>query len=171
MNRTLERLTFFTLGGIFVTLGYLLSGVNTGAAPQARITEFDTIRCEKLIVHDGMPGEEKITLGFGKDGESELALSSTSEDGRNAAIYLSTSEVGTFLEMWGIVGESGIISLRCSDTGAILQTSTLDREENIEDNIKDDIKEDRSGVIIETTPERSSLSIEQQPVVSAERPQ
>ena len=62
MNRTFERLTFFTLGGIFVILGYLLSGVNTGAAPQARITEFDTIRCEKLIVHDGTPGKEKITL-------------------------------------------------------------------------------------------------------------
>ena len=71
--------------------------------------------------------------------------------------------------MWGITRESGIISLRCSDTGTILQTSTLDREEEIEENIKEDIKEDRAGVIIETTPERSSLSIEKQPVVSAQR--
>lgn len=44
MNRTFERLTFFTLGGICVVLGYLLSGVNTGAAPQENITKFDTIK-------------------------------------------------------------------------------------------------------------------------------
>jgi hypothetical protein len=169
MNRTFERLTFFTLGGIFVVLGYLLSGVNTGAAPQENITEFDTIRCEKLIVHDGMPGTGKIILGFGEDGASEIYLSSTSEDVRDAAIYLSVSETSTFLEMWGLVRESGLISLQCSDTGAILQASTLDREEVLENHIEDDIKEDRSGIVIEATPERALLSIEERPVVSAER--
>lgn len=116
-----------------------------------------------------MPGTGKIILGFGEDGASELYLSSTSEDVRDAAIYLSASETSTFLEMWGFVRESGLISLRCSDTGAILQTSTLDREEVLEDHIEDDIKEDRSGVVIEATPERALLSIEERPVVSAER--
>ena len=169
MSRAFERLTFFTLGGIFVVIGYLLSGANTGAAPQENITEFDTIRCKKLIVQDGIPGRGKIILGFGEDGASELYLSSASEDLRNAAIYLSVSEASTFLEMSGAVRESGLLSLRCSDTGAILQTSTLDREEVLEDHIEDDIIEDRSGVVIEATPERAALSIEARTVVSAER--
>ena len=70
MNRTFERLTFFTLGGICVVLGYLLSGFNTSAAPQANITEFDTIFCKRLIVHDGTPWAEaeKIILGFSETG-------------------------------------------------------------------------------------------------------
>ena len=170
MNRTFERLTFFTLGGIFVVIGYLLSGANTGAAPQENTTEFDTIRCKKLIVHDGIPGRGKIILGFGEeDGASEIYLSSRSEDIRDAAIYLSASEASTFLEMWGTVREGGLISLRCSETGAILQTSTLDREEVLEDHIADDIVEDRSGVLIEATPKRAALYIEERTVVSAER--
>ena len=169
MNKTFERLTFFTLGGIFVVIGYLLSGTHTGADPQENITEFDTIRCKKLIVRDALPGTGEIVLGFGEDGASELYLSSDAEALRGGAIYLSVSEASTFLEMWGAVRESGLISLRCSETGAILQTSTLDREEVLEDDIDDKITEDRSGVIIEATPARASLSIEERSVVSAER--
>ena len=170
MNRTFERLTFFILGALFVSVGYLLSGADTGAAPQENnIAEFDTILCKELIVHDGTPEEGRITLGFGEDGASDFSLSSPLKDGRNTAIYLSASETDVFLEMWGRTRESGIISLRCSDTGAILQTSTLHREEDIEEDITEEIEEDRSGVIIETTLERSSLTIENQPVVSSER--
>ena len=170
MNRTFERLTFFTLGGIFVALGYLLSGANTGAAPQENITEFDTIRCKKLIVHEGIPETGKIILGFSEEsGASEIYISSSSENIRDAAIYLSASEELTFLEMWGTVREGGLISLRCSETGAILQTSTMDREEVLEDHIADDIVEDRSGVVIEATPARAALYIEERNVVSAER--
>lgn len=177
MNPTFERLTFFTLGGIFVIFGYLLSGVNTRAAPEANITEFDTIFCKRLIVHDGTPWAEaeKISLGFSETGASELYLSSASEDGRDAGIYLSASEARTLLEMWGFPRGSGLISLRCSDTGAILQTSTFNRaDEEVEfdeGRIEDDIKEDRSGVILEATPKRASLSIEARTVVSAERSQ
>ena len=169
MNKTFERLTFFTLGGIFVVFGYLLSGTHTGAAPQENITEFDTIRCQKLIVRDALPGTGEIVLGFGEDGASELYLSSDAEALRGGAIYLSVSEASTFLEMWGAIRESGLFSLRCSDTGAMLQASTLDREEILEDHIDDKITEDQSGVIIEATPERASLYIEERTVVSAER--
>ena len=174
MNPTFERLTFFTLGGIFVIFGYLLSGVNTRAAPEANITEFDTIFCKRLIVHDGTPWAEaeKISLGFSETGASELYLSNASKDGRDAGIYLSASEARTLLEMWGFHRGSGLISLRCSDTGAILQTSTFNRaDEEVEFGIEDDIKEDRSGVILEATPKRASLSIEARSVVSAERSQ
>ena len=169
MNKTFERLTFFTLGGIFVVFGYLLSGTHTGAAPQENITEFDTIRCQKLIVRDALPGTGEIVLGFGENGVSKLYLSSDAEALRGGAIYLSASEELTFLEMWSTVREGGLISLRCSETGAILQTSTLDREEVLEDHIADDIVEDRSGVVIEATPARAALSIEDRTVVSAER--
>lgn len=51
-------------------LGYLLSGADSGAAPQDGVTEFQTIRCQKLIVHDGTPGKEKIVLEFGEKGEN-----------------------------------------------------------------------------------------------------
>ena len=170
MNKTFERLTFFTLGGIFVVIGYLLSGTHTGAAPQENITEFDTIRCKKLIVHEGIPGKGKITLGFSEEsGASEIYISSGSENIRDAAIYLSASEELTFLEMWSTVREGGLVSLRCSETGAIIQTSTLNREEVLEDDIEDDIVEDRSGVVIEATPARAALYIEERTVVSAER--
>ena len=167
MNRIFERLAFFILGGIFVIIGYLLSGADTEAVPQEGITEFDTIVCKKLIVHDGTPGNEKIYLGFGDEGESQLVLSTAFEDGRNTMIYLSASEAGPFLEMWGDTRESGIISLRCSDKDAIIQASTLDREKDIEDNIEEDIKEDRSGVIIEATAEKSTVVIEEK-IVEAE---
>lgn len=169
MSRTFERLTFFILGGIFVSVGYLLGGDDTRAAPEENIAEFDTIHCKKLIVHDGNPEERKIYLGFGEDGESELFLSTSAENGRNAAIYLSASDEGPFLDIWGDTRESGTISLRCNDTGAILQISTLDREVEIEDNIEEEIKNDSSGVIIETTAEASSLMIEEEMVVSGKR--
>ena len=172
MNKTFERITFFTLGGIFVALGYLLSGANIDADPQENITEFDTIHCKKLIVHDGMPGKGKIVLGFSEEsGASEIYISSNSEGIRDAAIYLSASEEMTFLEMWGVVREGGLVSLRCSDTGAIIQTSTLDREEILEDHIDDEIIAERSGVLIEATPKRAALYIEERTVVSAERSQ
>ncbi|RKU14739.1 hypothetical protein C6503_14635 [Candidatus Poribacteria bacterium] len=134
MKRTFERLAFFILGGIFVSIGYLLSGADTTAAPRKGITLFDTIACKKLIVHNGDPAEENISLEFGDDGAAQLYLSGPDENNGASAILFEVAKDGPFLEMWHGSDKGGTISLSTTDNSAMIQTSTRDREDFAEGN-------------------------------------
>ena len=153
MKRTFEKLAFFILGGIFVSIGYLLSGTDTTAAPRKGITLFDTIACKKLIVHDGDPAEENISLGFSDDGEPQLYLSAPDEKGGKSTILIEVTKNGPFLEMWHRLRKSGTISLSITDNSATIQTSTRDRE-SFEGN------QFLGGAVIGTTAESSSIVLE-----------
>ena len=153
MKRTFEKLAFFILGGIFVSVGYLLSGADTSAAPRKGITLFDTIACKKLIVHDGDPAEENIFLGFGDDGEPQLHLSVPDEKGGKSAILIEVAKDGPFLEMWHRLRKGGTISLSITDNSATIQTSTRDRE-NFEGN------QFFGGAVIGSTADSSAIVLE-----------
>ena len=154
MKRTFEKLAFFILGGIFVSVGYLLSGGDTSAAPREGITLFDTIACKKLIVHDGDPAEEDIFLGFGDDGEPQLYLSVPDEKGGKSVILIEVAKNGPFLEMWHRLRKGGTISLSITDNSATIQTSTGDREDFVEGN------QFFRGAIIGSTTDSSSIVLE-----------
>lgn len=153
MKRTFERLAFFIFGGILVSIGYILNGVDTNAAPREGITLFDTIACKKLIVHDGDPAAENIFLGFGDDGEPQLYLSAPDEKGEKSAILIEVAKNGPFLEMWHRLRKGGTISLSITDNSATIQTSTLDRE-NFDGN------EFFGGAVIGSTADSSSIVLE-----------
>lgn len=154
MKRTFEKLAFFILGGIFVSIGYLLSGTDTTADPRKGITLFDTIACKKLIVHDGDPAEENIFLGFGDNGEPQLYLSVPDEKGQKSAILIEVAKDGPFLEMWHRLRKGGTISLSVTDNSAMIQTSTRDREDFVEGN------EFFRGAVIGSTADNSSIVLE-----------
>lgn len=154
MKRTFERLAFFILGGIFVSIGYLLSGADTTAAPREGITLFDTIACKKLIVHDGDPAEENISLEFGDDGAAQLYLSVPDENDGASAMLFEVSKDGPFLEMWHRSDKGGTISLWVKDNSAMIQTSTRDREDFGEGN------ELFRGAIVGSTADSSSIVLE-----------
>ncbi len=127
MKRTFERLAFFIFGGIFVSIGYLLSGSDTTAAPRSGIVLFDTIACKKLIIHDGDPSEENIILGFGNEGEPQLYLSNPDEKGRKGVIRLRVHKDGPSLDMSHRL-RGGTITLSTTERNATIQTSTRHRK-------------------------------------------
>ena len=152
MKRTFERLAFFILGGIFVSIGYLLSGTDTTAAPRRGIVLFDTIACKKLIVHDGDPSDENIILGFGDEGDPKLHLSNPDEKGRKGVIQLSVHKDGPSLNMSHRL-RGGTISLSTTEQNATIQTSTRHRR-NIEG------ARFFGGAVIGSTADSSSIVLE-----------
>ena len=140
------------LGGIFVSIGYLLSGTDTTAAPRRGIVLFDTIACKKLIVHDRDPSEENIILGFGDEGDPKLYLSNPDEKGRNGVIRLSVHKDGPSLNMSHRL-RGGTISLSATEQNATIQTSTRHRQ-NL------DGTQFFGGAVIGTTADSSSIVLE-----------
>ena len=60
----LKYVVTLIIGGLLVSIGYLIGNSTPDVNAQDEITEFDIVKCKGLIVSDGNPEHGSIILGF-----------------------------------------------------------------------------------------------------------
>ena len=77
------------IGGLLVSIGYLIGNSAPGVEAQDDITRFDTITCKKLIVFDGNPEHSAILLQTSEEGPMLLLSDHTHSNKAKIQINMS----------------------------------------------------------------------------------
>lgn len=115
------------IGGLLVSVGYVIGNSATGVNAQDSITRFDTIQCKGLIVSDGNPEHGYIVL-TSLDGSPTLVLSDHSDPNKaKIGINLSTQDNAAALRLTNRHNDGSHIGLVAGRSESAIMTFTTQK--------------------------------------------